>query len=249
MVSLAPTVQSRVSVGLLYAWSGYVAMWAIWVSFVIFLCEPRRLLAAWPLPTINDAGDDLVPWVAALVDLGLVALFGLQHCLMARPWFKQSIMGRMPPAFQRCTYVHLANLALLMLIVFWQSLPIPLWDLRDSPAEGVLWVTFASGWPILFAGAWSFGMRDLLGIEQMQAWVKNRPPPAPKLKTSRLYQWVRHPMYVGVLLGMWATPRMTVGHALLALGFTAYVLIGMRYEERDLARTFGTRYRRWREAA
>ena len=223
-------------------------MWAIWVSFVIFLCEPRRLLAVWPLPTVNGGGELLEPWIAALVDIGLVAVFGLQHSLMARPWFKQRVLGRMPQSFERCTFVHMANVALLTLIVFWQSLPIALWDVRDGAAEVMVWTFFVLGWLILFAGAWSFGIRDLLGIEQMWAWVDNRPPRPPRLKTGFLYQWVRHPIYVGVLLGVWATPRMTVGHALLALGFTGYVLIGMRYEERDLARTFGMRYRRWREA-
>jgi methanethiol S-methyltransferase len=249
MVSLAPSVHSRGTFGLVYAWSGFVMMWAVWMSLVIFLCEARRLLTAWPLPTINNAADDLQPWAAALVDLGLVALFGLQHSVMARPWFKSRIMSSVPPAFERCTYVHMANLALLTVIVFWQSLPVTVWDLRDSPAKAIVWVLFALGWITLFAGAWSFGIRELLGIEQMQAWVHRRPPAAPSLKTGLLYQWVRHPMYVGVLLGMWATPWMTLGHALLALAFTAYVLIGMRYEERDLARTFGTRYRRWRETA
>jgi protein-S-isoprenylcysteine O-methyltransferase Ste14 len=111
-----------------------------------------------------------------------------------------------------------------------------------------LWALFAAGWTILFLGAWSFGIRDLLGISQMQAWVEARPLSGPNLKTARLYRWLRHPMYVGVLLGIWATPRMSVGHLLLALGLTTYVFIAMRYEERDLVRTFGASYQRWRAA-
>jgi hypothetical protein len=47
---------------------------------------------------------------------------------------------------------------------------------------------------ILFLGAWSFGMRDLLGLEQMRAWVANEAPPQPRLKTGWLYRWLRHPM-------------------------------------------------------
>lgn len=53
-------------------------------------------------------------------------------------------------------------------------------------------------------------------------------------------------MYVGVLLGVWATPRMTVGHLLLAIGLSVYVLVAMRYEERDLLAQYGARYRHWR---
>jgi Phospholipid methyltransferase len=82
--------------------------------------------------------------------------------------------------------------------------------------------------PPEFLGAWSFAMRDLLGISQMQAWVEGRPVSSPHLKTGRLYRWLRHPMYIGVLVGVWATPRMSVGHLLLAWGFTTYVFIAMR---------------------
>ncbi len=112
-----------------------------------------------------------------------------------------------------------------------------------------VWTLFALGWGILFLGAWSFGMRDLLGVEQMRAWVLGRPAPPKRLKTGWLYRWLRQPMYVGVLMGVWVTPRMSLGHALLALGLTGYVLIAMRYEERDLVRTFGARYNRWRGIA
>ena len=75
------------------------------------------------------------------------------------------------------------------------------------------------------------------------------PPPAPRLKTGLLYRWLPHPMYVGVLLALWATPRMSLGHLLLATGMTVYVLIAMRYEERDLVAHFGTAYARWRAPA
>ena len=95
------------------------------------------------------------------------------------------------------------------------------------------------------SGAWSFGIRDLLGIEQVIAWSEGRAH-APRLKTGFLYKWLRHPMYVGVLLGVWATPRMSFGHLLLALALSGYVLIAMRYEERDLVQRFGAPYARWR---
>jgi protein-S-isoprenylcysteine O-methyltransferase Ste14 len=96
---------------------------------------------------------------------------------------------------------------------------------------------------------WSFGIRDLLGIEQVTAWREGRRLPTRTLKTGLLYRWLRHPMYVGVLMGVWATPRMSFGHLLLALALTGYVLIAMRYEERDLLHQFGSRYARWRGAA
>jgi protein-S-isoprenylcysteine O-methyltransferase Ste14 len=248
MVSLAPITRERPGLALAYAWAGVAIMWAFWVSFVIFLAEPRHVLAWWPLPTVDRADSVWHPAIAALIDLALIMLFGLQHSVMARPRFKQRVMARMPEPLQRATYVHMANAALFILILFWQPIPAEIWIVDDGSAHDVLWLLFAAGWVILFLGAWSFGMRDLLGIDQVMAWREGRRF-APRLKTGFLYRWLRHPMYVGVLLGVWATPRMSAGHLLLALAMTGYVLIAMRYEERDLTQRFGSSYHRWRGAA
>jgi protein-S-isoprenylcysteine O-methyltransferase Ste14 len=153
----------------------------------------------------------------------------------------------MPQAFERCTYVHLANMALFGLILGWQPIPIEAWSIRGGPLEVAAWAAFGAGWVILFLGAWSFGIRDLLGLAQMRAWAGGREHRL-NLRTGRLYRWLRHPMYVGVLLGAWATPRMSVGHLLLALGLTTYVLIAVRYEEGDLVAAYGSRYLAWRTA-
>jgi protein-S-isoprenylcysteine O-methyltransferase Ste14 len=245
MVALTPINHDRPGLALAYAWSGVLIMWAFWVGFVIFLSEPRQVLAWWPLPTIDRSNAPLPPVLAAPIDLALVALFGLQHSLMARSSFKERVMGRIPPPLVRVIYVHMANVALFILILFWQPIPAELWNVDYDPTRDLLWGLFVAGWIILFLGAWSFGIRELLGIEQVRAWSAGRTH-APRLKTGFLYRWLRHPMYVGVLLGVWATPRMSVGHLLLALALTAYVLIAMRYEERDLLQQFGSRYRRWR---
>jgi protein-S-isoprenylcysteine O-methyltransferase Ste14 len=215
------------------------------VSFIIFLANSRWVAAYWPLPTIDSGPLTAHPSRAIAIDLALIGLFGLQHSVMARHWFKGCVMGRMPAAFERCTFIHTANLALFALIAFWQPIPIEVWS-AQSPLRELLWLAFAAGLVILLLGALSFGLFDLLGIEQMRAWRRGAPPPAPQLKTGLLYRWLRHPMYVGVLLAIWSTPRMTVGHLLLAAGMTLYVLIAMRYEERDLLARFGMTYARWR---
>ena len=232
--------------GLAYAWGGIIIMWAFWVSFVIFLSGPKAVLSWWPLPTVDRGGWVETGVAAGAIDLLLIALFGMQHSVMARPWFKAWWAANIPPAFERCTYVHMANVALFALIIFWQPIPIVLWQISANVVRDAVWALFALGWAILFAGGRSFGIGELLGLEQMRRWANDRPPKEPGLKTGRLYTWLRHPMYVGVLLGVWVTPTMTLGHALLAMGFTAYVLIAMRYEERDLTRRFGERYERWR---
>jgi hypothetical protein len=233
---------------LVYAWAGVAIMWAFWASFVIFLAEPRQVLRWWPLPTVDGTGSVEQPILAAVIDVALVALFGMQHSLMARPWFKGRVMGCIPDGLERSTYVHMANAALFVLVLFWQPVTLHVWNVEDGPARDVLWLLFAAGWLILFAGAWSFGIRELLGVEQVKALSEGRRY-VPHLKTGFLYRWLRHPMYVGVLLGVWATPRMSLGHLLLALALTAYVLTAMRFEETDLLRRFGSRYNHWRGTA
>jgi protein-S-isoprenylcysteine O-methyltransferase Ste14 len=245
MVSVSPLLE-RPTIGLVYAWAGVAIMWAFWVSFVVFLAEPRQLLGWWPLPTINRGGAVKGPWFAAIIDLALIALFGLQHSLMARPWFKEHIAGRMLPAFERCTYVHMANLALFALVLLWQPIPVDIWNVGEGHIRQAVWAVFAGGWLVLFLGAWSFGIGELLGLDQMRAWRNGHPSPTPRLKTGRLYHWLRHPMYVGLLTAVWAAPRMSAGRLLLALGLTGYVLIAVRYEERDLLARFGAPYNRWR---
>jgi protein-S-isoprenylcysteine O-methyltransferase Ste14 len=184
--------------------------------------------------------------MAALIDVGLITLFGLQHSLMARPWFKDRVMHRLPPAFERCTYVHMANLSLFALVIFWQPITAEIWNLSRGSWRDAIWAVFVVGWVILFLGARSFGIFELLGLKQMRAWADGEQPPRIPLKTGLLYRCLRHPMYVGVLTAVWATPRMTAGHLLLAIGFTFYVLIALRYEERDLQAQFGATYQHWR---
>lgn len=231
--------------GLAYAWSGFAVMWSFWVLFVIFLADPPWAVKFWPLPTVDAGGSANHYGIAATFDVLLISLFGLQHSAMARPWFKQRILGRLPAAFERCTFVHAANVALLTLIILWQPIPIEVWNV-GPPWRAALWLLFAAGWAILLLGALSFGILDLLGVEQMRAWANGVAPERPRLKTGFVYRWLRHPMYIGVLLAMWATPQMTIGHLLLATGMALYVLIALRYEERDLAARFGSSYARWR---
>jgi methanethiol S-methyltransferase len=246
MASQSRALIDRPIWGLAYAWSGIAIMWAFWICFFIFLSSPRRLRDGWPLPTVDQGGFVGPPVLAALIDVALIALFGLQHSLMARPWFKKRVMHRLPPAFERCTYVHMANLSLFALVIFWQPITAEIWNLSRGPWRDAVWAVFVVGWVILFLGARSFGIFQLLGLKQMRAWADGERPQGIPLKTGLLYRWMRHPMYVGVLTAVWATPRMTAGHLLIAIGFTLYVLIALRYEERDLRAQFGATYQCWR---
>jgi hypothetical protein len=134
---MASNTIDRSRLGIAYAWSGFAIMWAFWVSFVIFLCEPRRL--AGPLvPCRQSIRRRTGAAVGGCSRRSRIdTLFGLQHSLMARPWLKRHVMDRMSPAFERCTYVHVANLALFALILGWQRIPVAVRNMekRNSSAR------------------------------------------------------------------------------------------------------------------
>lgn len=231
--------------GLIYGVAGVAVMALFWPLFGVFLSNAPRLGAPW-LERSADVGPGVAnPFLAGAIDLALIAAFGLQHSLMARPALKQLWRGSMPPALERASYVHAANIVLLALIAFWQPIPIVVWHVEFPLLRDACWGLFALGWIILLAGALSFGMAELLGLRQVLDWYWERAPQPLPLKTNGLYRWLKHPMYVGVLLAVWATPYMTIGHALLAAGMTVYVLIAKGYEERDLDRTYGRSYQAW----
>jgi protein-S-isoprenylcysteine O-methyltransferase Ste14 len=233
--------------GLSYAILAFVLTFAFFAWFVIFLGNLPKPAKPWIDPTV-DIGGSLNLFAAAIIDIGLVALFGLQHSLMARPSFKAWWTRIVPKGLERSTYVMAASLVGFIMMIFWQPIPIVLWHVT-GPLAVIPWVLFAIGWTILLSAAITFNLFELLGTRQAWAWYQGRAIPPLTLKTHWLYDWMRHPMYVGVLLGMWMTPHMTVGHALMAATFTLYILIAMRYEERDLTENFGASYQAWREGA
>ena len=230
--------------GLAYGWLAFAMTFAFFAHLVIFLGNMPSLSQPWVNPSV-DVGPAGTPFVAALIDLGLVALFGLQHSAMARPRFKAWWTRMVPQGLERSTYVMAASLVGFIMVAFWQPIPLVIWDVSGL-GETVMWSLFGIGWALLLASGISFNLFDLLGIRQARAWYRGRPTPPLTLKTNWLYDWMKHPMYAGVLLGLWMTPHMTVGHALMAGGFTLYILIAMRFEERDLSRNFGDAYQAWR---
>lgn len=230
--------------GLAYGIAAFAATFAFFAHYVLFLGNLPRISEPWLFKTV-DTGSTMTPFAAAIVDLGLVALFGLQHSLMARPGFKDWWTRTVPKGLERSTYVMAASAVGFVMVLFWQPIPTVLWEAPEAAATA-LWIAFGLGWMLLLASGISFNIFELLGLRQAFAWYKNEPTPPLTLKTNWLYDWMRHPMYVGFLLGVWATPHMTVGHALMASAFTLYILIAMRYEERDLSRNFGPAYESWR---
>lgn len=208
------------------------------VLFVADLWLPQSIdRSIWP---------PLPPLPAAAIDIGLIALFGLQHSVMARAGFKRRLARLVPPSLERSLYVLATLLVLIVLMLFWQPVALPVWQVDSIYLDSLLWALFGLGWLIVAASTFMIDHWDLFGISQaLRAW-RGTAPPAADFRTPGLYRMVRHPLYAGFLLAFWSAPLMTAGHLLFAAGMTVYVLVGMAHEERDLLRLFGDRYRDYR---
>lgn len=221
---------------------GLVCYLAFFATFLYLIGFVGNL----PLPKTIDSGTPASPGETVAVDLALVALFGLQHSVMARPGFKRWWTRFMPPAIERSSYVLLASLTLCLL--FWRWLPSTqeVWHLRALPITVLLWVLFALGWVVVLTSTYLINHFDLFGLRQVYLNLKNRGYAPIGFRTPFLYRIVRHPLMLGFLISFWAAPVMTRGHLLFASAMTAYVLIALQLEERDLSAYFGEPYRTYR---
>ena len=198
-----------------------------------------------PLNVDGPRGQSPLP-IAIAINAALIAMFGLQHSVMARQGFKERWTRIVPKQAERSVYVLAASAALIVLVMVWRPIPATVWDARGTALELPLWVLFGAGWVIVLVSTFLINHFELFGLQQAWHHVRGRQAADPQLRQPLFYRWVAHPLYSGFFLAFWATPHMTVGHLLLAVGMSAYMLVAIRYEERDLRNLFGPDYDRYR---
>jgi len=183
---------------------------------------------------------------AILVDVLLLAAFALQHSVMARPAFKRWWTRIVPEPAERSTYVLASSLALLLLFGQWRPIGGVVWQVENSVGQAVLYGLFAAGWLTVLVTTFLINHFDLFGLRQVWFHLRGEPYRPLGFVTPGPYRHVRHPLYVGWLLAFWATPTMTAAHLLFAVMTTAYILIAIRLEERDLGEVYGEMYAEYR---
>lgn len=199
-------------------------------------------------PTRLDAAPSGPFMTALFVNTGLLLVFAVQHSVMARKWFKDRWTQIVPKAIERSTYVLLSSLALILLFWQWRPLGGVIWSVENPIGVTVLYTLFAFGWALVLISTFLIDHFDLFGLRQVWLYLRGREAEPMKFVTPSLYKMVRHPLYVGWFFAFWATPTMTAAHLLFSVATTAYILLAIQFEERDLVREHGEVYETYRRS-
>ena len=193
------------------------------------------------VPNSIDSTPQIPLGPAVLVDTLLLGVFALQHSVMARQWFKRGLTKMISPAIERSTYVLLSSLALALMFWKWQPIEGMVWNVENSTGRVLIYSAYAFGWVTVLVATFLINHFDLFGLRQVWFYLLGKQYQAPGFRTPGLYAYVRHPLYLGWLFVFWSTPVMTTAHLLFAAATTAYILIAIQFEERDL-RSFHRQY-------
>lgn len=201
--------------------------------FVTFLYSIGFVGNLW-VPKSIDSAASAPLWQALLINLGLLTLFAVQHSGMARPAFKAWLTRYIPKAAERSTYVLMSTLCLALMMAYWAPMGGVIWSFGEGAATVAMHTLYLLSWVLLLYATFLINHFDLFGLRQVWAAFQRKEPGNLKFVTPALYKIVRHPIYVGWIGIVWFTPTMTVTHALFAVGVTAYILFGIKLEEKDL---------------
>ncbi|MCF0072896.1 isoprenylcysteine carboxylmethyltransferase family protein [Dyadobacter sp. CY261] len=222
------------------------------VSYVIFFatfCYAMGFVSTFLVPKHIDSTPQSPLGYALLVDAGLLAVFALQHSIMARPAFKKWWTRFVPEPIERSTYVLLASLCLILLFWKWEPIGGVIWSVESETARLVLQLTSMFGFTIVLVSTFLINHFDLFGLRQVGLYFTGKTYQSLSFRTPFFYKYVRHPLYLGFMIAFWSTPVMTAAHLFFAFMTTTYMLIAIRFEEKDLVDHFGARYQDYKRTA
>ncbi|MEM7410881.1 MAG: methanethiol S-methyltransferase [Myxococcota bacterium] len=225
---------------LLYGTTSYAIFFATFLYAIGFLANAV-------VPKTIDSGAPGSVLGALAVNFALLGVFALQHSVMARIDFKRWWTRYVPQPVERSTYVLASSLAMILLFAAWQPLPGVIFSVEHPIARDLITGLFCTGVLLVLYSTFLIDHFDLFGLRQSWLYFRGTEYSDKNFVTPSLYKYVRHPLYVGWFITFWATPDMTWGHLLMAIGTTSYILVAIVFEERDLLRQLGSDYRQWRE--
>jgi protein-S-isoprenylcysteine O-methyltransferase Ste14 len=217
---------------------GVVCYLAFFVVFLYLIGFVGNLF----VPKSIDTGNETAAAQSVLINLALLGLFAIQHTIMARPGFKQWWTKIVPAQVERSTFVLASSLILAFFCWQWQPMLGVIWNVENPTGTTILWALFALGWGTVLFSSFVINHFDLFGLRQVWVHFSNREYHHLEFQARSIYRIIRHPLMLGIIIGSWATPHMTAGHLLFAIAATAYILIGIQFEERDLVRYHGQNY-------
>jgi protein-S-isoprenylcysteine O-methyltransferase Ste14 len=220
-----------------------VITYAIFFGTFLYACA---FLGNVFVPKTIDSGPAVPFMEALLVNSALLGLFALQHSIMARRGFKNWVTRHIPKAAERSTYVLISSICLILLFAYWQPMGGAIWNIQDPAGQVILYALFAFGWLLVLVSTFLINHFDLFGLRQVTVHLLGREYVPLRFRTPGPYRMVRHPLYLGWLFAFWATPMMTAAHLVFAIATTAYILIAIRLEEKDLVAEHGHSYERYR---
>jgi protein-S-isoprenylcysteine O-methyltransferase Ste14 len=213
------------------------------LAYALGVCSMAYLIGFvsdfWLPKTINSG--PVRPMAAAIaIDVALCALFAVHHSVLARESIKRRLMDWLAPTLERSSYVLVAALTLSLLMWQWSPIPATVWRVESLAWVRLLQGVCALGWVVMLLGAFTLGQPRLFGLSQSWDYFRRRSVAPDRLRVRGIYRVVRHPMYAGFIVAIWATPLMTLGHLIFSVLMTLYTVVGVKFEERDLRRTFDT---------
>ncbi len=224
-----------------YALLGYVAS-LVTLTWLIFWVWPWEFM-----PCTIDRVCFPVNANPFLIDTALLLLFGLQHSLMARGFFKEKILQKLSEASRAATYAVASSLALVLLFLFWQPIDGTVWDFGGGAGYWLFLLLYVAGWLIAFLATFIIDHFALFGLHQGYRVLRGIPEPESTFEVRYFYKYVRHPIQAGTMVGLFTTPVMSQGHLLFSLGMGVYILIGLWFEEKSLVALFGEKYQAYRK--
>ncbi len=217
---------------------GIICYFCFFGSFTYFMGFVDNLL----VPSTLDGEATSPLGIALLINIGLIALFGIQHSVMARSSFKRWWTRIVPEPIERSTYVLFSSVALTLMMFFWEPMGGLIWEVKNETSQIILITISFLGFGVVFVSSFLINHFDLFGLRQVWLFFNKKPYTPLEFKTVAFYKYSRHPLYLGFVIAIWAAPTMTVAHLVFSLLMTAYIFVGIFLEEKDMIRNFGDTY-------